>query len=118
MRLDCAVKVSEMIASRVDFLGVGVVINSERETYDEFQARHVPEDEVLVTFQIPYEGVCMPTFYGQIHKTLCEMPKVITQEVVEEKVVEKAQKVEMRRRFNILTLLKLEKVKSDSAVYI
>ncbi|MFA5025286.1 MAG: hypothetical protein WC503_02175 [Candidatus Shapirobacteria bacterium] len=107
MRPDQAAMVSGMIASRIDFARIRMEINLNRETYNELEARHVPKEEVLVTFEIPYEGICMPTFYGQICKTLNEKQKVVEQETVEKKnVVE----IQPRQQWSVLSVLKLRKV--------
>lgn len=72
-----AAKVREMIES--EFLAIGMTINSDRETYNPFPAKQIPKEEVLVTLEIPCEGVCMPDFFRKFCKTLDQESIATTQ---------------------------------------
>jgi hypothetical protein len=68
MRPDEAARVSQMIA--VEFSAIVITVNSNRETYDPSLAGQIPEGNVLVTFEIPREGVSMPDFYKEFFNAL------------------------------------------------
>lgn len=63
------------------FAEIQMVINPNAEIYPEFQAITVPEEEVLIVFNIPCEGTNVPNFYKEIKETLnnnftCEEDKL------------------------------------------
>jgi hypothetical protein len=70
MKLPEAQRVSEMIASRVDFSPIGIEINLNKNEYSGILPRCVCQDDVLVAFRIPFKGISMPTFYGEMCKCI------------------------------------------------
>lgn len=68
MRPGDVVNVGGMILSR--YPEIGMTVNPDRSTYPPFQAKQIPEGNVLVTLVIPREGVCMRAFYGEFSKAL------------------------------------------------
>ena len=79
MKPDQANRVYQMIASHSEFSRIGISINLDRETYDQFIARQIPKEEVLVIFRIPDEGVCMPIFHAELSKALIQESTVSSQ---------------------------------------
>jgi hypothetical protein len=72
-----AAKVREMVESK--FLAIGITINSDRETYNPSIAKQIPKEKVLVTLEIPCEGVCMPDFFRKFCETLDQESIAATQ---------------------------------------
>lgn len=72
-----ATRVYEMVKSK--FMAIGITVNPNKETYDPFLAKQIPEGKVLVTFCIPYEGINMVDFFGEFCKTLNQESTVMAQ---------------------------------------
>lgn len=70
MKPDEADKVSQMIASHPEFSTIRISVNPDRNTYNPLQASQIPEGKVLVTFEIPYEGISMVDFYREVSRAL------------------------------------------------
>lgn len=70
MKPDEADKVSQMIASHPEFSTIRITVNPDRNTYSPLQARQIPEGKVLVTFEIPNEGIPMVDFYREFSRAL------------------------------------------------
>jgi len=70
MKPEEVVRIREMIAFHREFSAIEITVNSDRETYNSFQAERIPEEQVLVIFQIPCEGVNMPNFYKEFSEAL------------------------------------------------
>lgn len=68
MRLKDVTNVSKMILSR--FPQIELTVNPHRETYPPLLAQKIPKEEVLVTFEIPREGIYMPSFFSELINTL------------------------------------------------
>lgn len=64
---DC---VSQMIASQPQFSPIRITVNPDRESYPPFLASQIPEGKILVTFDIPYSGVCMVDFYREFARAI------------------------------------------------
>lgn len=70
MKPEEVARVREMIAFHREFSAIGITVNPDRETYDPFLAKQIPEGKVLVTFCIPCEGVNMVDFFREFSNTL------------------------------------------------
>lgn len=76
------VNVSGMISSL--FPQIGITVNQDRDTYPPSVAQQIPEGELLVTFEIPREGIPMVHFYQEFTKAL--QPPESTAAVQKERV--------------------------------
>lgn len=63
-------RVSQMIANHPEFSGIRITVNSDRDTYSPAQDRRIPKESVLVTFEIPREGISMVNFYHEFSNAL------------------------------------------------
>ncbi len=70
MSLDNANRISQMIVSHTEFLGIDITINQDRKTYSPLQVAQTLKGEFLVTFEIPREIICMPDFFREFSNAL------------------------------------------------
>lgn len=78
MQPDQAARAFQMIASHPEFSGIKAIINHDGETVQPAPAQLVPEGQIMVTFEIPREGVSMPDFFRELCNALQPQEPMIT----------------------------------------
>ena len=78
MKPDQATRVSQMIASHAEFSGIITTINQDTETSQPSLVQQNPERVILVTFEIPCEGISMPNFYRELCNVLQPQESMVT----------------------------------------